>query len=759
MIKHIEIRVKGIVQGVGFRPFIYRIARQSGLMGNVMNDTEGVLIQAEGPEEKIYAFIDEISNHPPPLAVVRSIDTAEKGIEGYDSFRILKSGISDNRFTFLPPDTAVCEECLEEFFNEEDRRYSYPFITCTNCGPRFSIIDDIPYDRKNTSMDKFAMCPLCRQEYGNPLDRRFHTQPNACPECGPCVSLYRNDKSLISRDIAEIVAETVKLLSAGCIIAIKGVGGYLLACDAMNDEAVQELRKRKARPFKPFAMMAGSIEKAEEFLRISPVEKNLLLSKERPIVILKEKRELVSRGIAPGVSFHGVMLPYMPFQHLLFGKDSDMILVMTSGNISDEPIIYKDEEAFRHLGRIADYIITYNREILAQSDDSVLFVENGRPCFIRRSRGYVPAPFHTSGSKRHILATGGDLKSSFAIARDDVIILSQYIGDLSTPEGNDLYRRIIDHFQVVYDFTPEVVVSDLHPGYFTTIFADELEEKGIKRIRVQHHHAHIASVMEDCDIYQPVIGLSFDGTGYGPDSTLWGSEFLIADRKSFTRAAHFSNFHLPGGESAIKDVWKIGLSLLYSRYGGDLPFFEDRPETGLLMEIMDRGVNSPLTCSIGRIFDGVSAILGISESISAEAEAAMLLEEAALRGKDNIEPLDVPLIKDDAFVLQTGALIEYIVNLVQKGEKRENIARAFHNSIALSSINTAVMLREENDINNIALSGGVFHNRLLLRMIIEGLERKGFDIYLPKNVPFNDGCIAPGQIAVAKEKIKSGDVF
>ncbi len=755
MDKHIRIRIRGIVQGVGFRPFVYQLAQKHCIKGSVRNDTEGVLVYAEGSAEGIDAFCREIRDNPPPLSSIRSITSSQAEKVGYERFTIERSEISAKRFTFLPPDVAVCDECLREFFCEGDRRYRYPFITCTNCGPRFSIVRDIPYDRSNTSMDKFIMCDPCQHEYDDPLNRRFHTQPNACHTCGPRLSLYSTDGSLMTDEIDDIVSRTLDLLRDGRIIAIKGVGGFLLACDAMSDSAVSELRRRKARPFKPFGIMAGSIEKIEEFLQVSHAERDLLRTKERPIVILKERRQYVSRHVAPFLSFQGIMLPYMPFQHLLFARDRDMVLVMTSGNVSDEPIIFRDDDAFTTLEDIADYIVLFNREILAPSDDSVVCVEEDVPFFIRRSRGFVPAPFHSVKTTSHILATGGDLKSSFALAKDDVIIMSQYLGDLASPSGNELYRRTIDHFKRIYDFSPEVVVSDMHPGYFTTFFADELEGEGLRREAIQHHHAHIASVIEDRQLEGKVIGLAFDGTGYGVDGTLWGSEFIVADRREFQRIAHFSNFHLPGGESAIRDVWKIGVSLLFNRFGSSLPDIFNHPQLEAVLEIIQKGIHSPLTCSIGRIFDGISSILGISERISTEAEAAMLLEEAALKGRSNsIDPFEIPFERGETIVLKTDELTGYIVDLVRRKQRREDIAYAFHRAIALSAVSVSEIIRDEFGINEIALSGGVFQNRLLLNLIVRGLREKQFDIYTPINIPFNDGCIALGQLAVAGEILR-----
>jgi hydrogenase maturation protein HypF len=753
MKKFVKILVKGIVQGVGFRPFIYRIAHEHNITGNVRNDTEGVSIIAGGENNNIDAFISDIQKKHPPLSFLQDILSEDIPLFKADKFTIEKSASSHARAVSIAPDTALCDDCLKEFFDKDDRRYHYPFITCTNCGPRFSIIYDIPYDRVNTTMSAFKMCAKCAAEYDSPDDRRFHTQPNACADCGPKLFLHKNDGTVVSCDIEFIAADTVRLILEGKIIAIKSVGGYLLAADASSDTALERLRQKKARPFKPFALMAGSIEKIRELAFVSKTEEQLLLSKERPIVLLKQKKNNLSNLVAPSLSCIGIMLPYTPFQHHLFSL-KDIVLVMTSGNIADEPIIHKDKDALGTLSGIADYFVSFNREISSQTDDSVLFLENEKPYFIRRSRGYVPVPFISKTVKRHILAVGGDLKNTFAFAKDDVILLSQHLGDLASPAGNALFRTTIDHFKQVYDFAPELVVSDMHPGYFTTEYADEVEEAGCKRLRVQHHHAHIAGVLEEHNIEDKVIGIAFDGTGYGTDGTLWGSDFLIADRKTFERAAHFSNFPLPGGESAIKDVWKIGLSLLYRRFGNDYPVMQRSPKADAVIEVIQKQINSPMTCSIGRIFDGIAALLGIRQSISAEAEAAMLLEEAAMRGRKNnsIAPFNIPVQNiDSKYIISTEELTEYIVSLIVKGKSVDDIAFAFHASICGVAVKMAVLLREKFSLNKVALSGGVFQNRLLLSLLIEGLREKKIDAYMNNKVPCNDGGISLGQIAIGKE--------
>ncbi|MCU0848907.1 MAG: carbamoyltransferase HypF [Spirochaetes bacterium] len=753
MAKRLKIRIRGIVQGVGFRPFVFNLARIHGIRGEVINDTEGILIEAEAGEEELGAFLDELKNRPPRLSYIYSTDEEVLEPRGFDSFTIGKSRAAAGRDAFYSPDIAVCGDCLREFFDPADRRYHYPFITCINCGPRFSIVNDVPYDRENTTMSGFRLCPDCTAEYSDFSDRRFHAQPIACPLCGPELVLTDPSGKIVSGKTGDIADRCLEFLERGMILAVKSTGGYHLVADAKNGSAVRVLRERKRRPFKPFAIMAGSIESAESFLDVSDEEKALLLSKERPVVLLKQRKSAVDPFVAPGMTYHGVMLPSTPFQHLLFSIDPEMVLIMTSGNLSEEPIAYRDGDALSRLGGIADYFVSYNREITVQSDDSVLFVSDGEPYFVRRARGYVPAPFKSRKTGRVMLALGGDLKNCFAVAKKDIVILSQHLGDMSDMETYRAFRSTVSHFMRVFDAGAELVVTDMHPSYMTSVFGDEFEDAGLKRLRVQHHHAHVVSVMEDADIDGKVIGIAFDGTGYGTDGTLWGSEFLVADRAGFERAAHFSDFPLPGGESAIRDVWKIGLSLLYSRFGRGYSNSLDPAEEEVI-EMIDKGISSPSTCSIGRIFDGVASILGISSSVSTEAEAAMLLEEAAYEEYGRAEAYDAGFsMKDGAIEISTGDIIEYIYDRLKQGRSVGEVAALFHRSVVSTSLKAAAEIRERTGIGNAVLSGGAFHNRILLHGIKSGLEACGFRVFVPRRVPFNDGCISLGQIAVAKEII------
>ncbi len=754
MQKAYKIRIKGIVQGVGFRPFIYKLAKEEKIKGIVLNDTEGVIIYAEPGSKPMDSFIEKIKKEKPPVSIIDSIEISEKNFEGYKTFSIEKSRLTDRRAAFIPPDISMCADCEEEFFSKADFRHHYPFITCINCGPRFSIIKDIPYDRINTAMDAFPMCSRCRTEYEDPENRRFHSQPNACSRCGPQLTLYDSNKNpIIDKDAGRIAEFTFNKLQNGSIVAIKGTGGYLLAVNAEDDDAIKRLRILKGRAFKPFALMCGAIDTIEDFLHVSEKEKELLLSRERPIVLLRIKKKKVSKLVAPGLTYLGVMLPYIPFQHHIFSLEKDMVLIMTSGNISEEPIAYDDEDAFGRLKNIADYFIAYNREITAPTDDSVMFAIGDEAYFIRRSRSFVPVPFKSVTSKKHLIATGGDIKNSFALAKEDIIILSQYLGDLAAPSGYELFDKMFHHFQHLYDFSPEAVIADMHPGYYTTKIADKLEAEGLKRINVQHHHAHIVSVMEEHKLNDEVIGISFDGTGYGTDGTLWGSEFLISTRRDFLRAAHFDCFPLPGGEKAIYDVWKTGISLLQKAFGNDIPLMSKENNKDIILDMIEKNINSPLACSIGRIFDGTAAILGISRSISAEAEAAMLLEEAAIKGcseKIKKNAFVIPYSDSNTITVSTSALIKYIVETINKGYTIEETAFMFHASIARTTVEIAGILREKYSVNRIALCGGVFQNKLLLSLIRESLTNNKFDVFINNHAPLNDGSIALGQIAIGK---------
>lgn len=750
LIAHKDIRVKGIVQGVGFRPFIFTLAEDYSLAGTVRNDTEGVFIEAEGDEESLVSFIRDITEKAPPLAHILQVEVYEGTVEHFSRFTIASSEITGERHAFYSPDVAVCEECLKEFNNPQERRYHYPFITCTHCGPRLSIVHDIPYDRDKTAMKEFPLCEACRKEYDSPGDRRFHTQPLACPVCGPHLTLMDTSGAVISEDTEEVAAEAVRLLKEGKIIAVKGAGGYLLAADAENDGAVKELRERKRRPFKPFALMVSSINRLREIARVSETEEKLLLSKERPILLLDAIKSNVSESTAPGLSQVGIMLPYLPFQYHLFSFDPEMILIMTSGNMADEPIIYRDAAALKNFAPIADYIISYNREIVSQNDDSVLQVFDDEALFIRRSRGYVPLPFASAATGKRILAVGGDLKNAFALARKDFVIMSQYLGDMADPATQEAFRTTVNHYIKIFDAMPDLIAADAHPGYMTTAFAEELSKGSIEVIHVQHHYAHALSVIEDRKIEGPVIGIIFDGTGYGSDGKLWGSEILLADRNSFSRRGHFSYFKLPGGEESIKNVWKIGLSLLHGAYGDNFPVFEKTAEAAMLIEIMKKGLNSPETCSIGRLFDGISSLLGIRRRISTEAEAAILLEEAAIGGRDLRRGFTVPVVSGEEMIVPVNEITRFIVDLMLRGEGIRDIAMTFHLIVADAAVVMAGKLRDASGANRVVLSGGVFHNRILLATIKRSLEEGGFGVFLPHGVPVNDGAIALGQVVAAK---------
>jgi len=752
LIQRLQIEAQGVVQGVGFRPFVYSLARRYLLSGFVLNGPKGVLIEVEGDERSLEDFAEKLLSEAPPLASIEKLSLRKLPTLGYESFSIRESVSAEERFTLISPDIATCQDCLAEIFDPGDRRYRYPFTNCTNCGPRFTIIKDIPYDRPKTTMGPFEMCPDCLREYGDPSDRRFHAQPNACPRCGPKLSLL--DRNGLKLDVDDEVEAVRDLLVKGYIVAIKGLGGYHLACDALNELAVSNLRNRKYRQDKPFALMAPSLEVVERFCYVSEGERRLLCSPRRPIVLLRRRPERsVAPDVAPRQNYLGFMLPYTPLHHLVL-EGFDNPLVMTSGNISDEPIAYKDGEALRKLSTIADFFLTHNREIYIRCDDSVTRVAVGREMIIRRSRGYVPQPIRLGRPfRRKVLACGAHLKNTFCLTRGNYAFLSHHIGDLENFETLRSFEEGIEHFKGLFQIEPELVAYDLHPDYLATSYALSLED--IPKIGVQHHHAHIASCLAENGVSERAIGVSFDGTGYGTDGRIWGGEFLMADLSGFERAGHLRYMPMPGGDMAVREPWRMAASYLYSMYGEDLwklgiDFVRelDAGRWEVLAGAMDGGMEFPLTSSVGRLFDAVSALLGIRGEINYEAQAAIELEMAADGSCD--ESYGGGFISDDVpFEVDSEGIFGRVVEDVSKGVPVPVISAKFHNTLAEVIAAACEILRGAYGVDIVALSGGVFQNILLLERTVELLSGRGFRVCTHSKVPPNDGGISLGQAVVA----------
>jgi len=754
-----SIAVSGIVQGVGFRPFIYSLAKKYYLQGFVLNNTLGVKIEVEGEEEKIKSFLGEIKTSHPPLAVIQRIKYEKLAPLGYATFEIRKSRKEKGELVPISPDISICHDCLRELLDPEDRRFAYPFINCTNCGPRFTIIQDIPYDRSRTTMKVFRMCPDCQVEYEDPLNRRFHAQPNACPVCGPQVMLL--DVEGRKAQVADPIKEVADLLKRGCVIAVKGLGGFHLACDATSPKAVATLRKRKYREDKPFALMALDVEMIRKFCQVNQDEKNLLFSSRRPIVLLRKKEEtpsLAAEEIAPQSKFLGFMLPYTPLHYLLL-KKINLPLVMTSGNVSDEPIVYGNEEALAKLGGIADYFLIHNRDIQMRCDDSVLRVFQGKELPFRRSRGYAPQPIKVKAFfDEPILAVGGQLKNTFCLARGDQVIISHHIGDLENLSALTSFEEGIKHFLKLFHTHPKILACDLHPDYLSTKFAEDYVKRLGREgalVRVQHHHAHIVSLMADRGIEGKVIGVSLDGAGMGDDERIWGGEFLVADYLSFTRLGHLKEVPLPGGEEAIKKPWRMALSHLKGAFGEDglelaLKHLKKVNPAKILGvdKLIEKRINSPLTSSVGRLFDAVSSLIGIRNEINYEGQAAMELEMACDDKEKKSYPFNI-LGEGEKFMVDSGPIIRSVVADLEKGERGGAIAAKFHNSLALIILQSCQLIRERTDLNRVALSGGVFQNMYLLQRVFPLLESANFRVYTHSRVPPNDGGISLGQAAVA----------
>jgi hydrogenase maturation protein HypF len=752
VIRRVSYKFSGIVQGVGFRPFIYRLATRNNLTGFVLNSTEGVFAEVQGPDESIEAFISQVRSQTPPLAEIYEISSREIPINGDRTFHIRESSWTGRSDVQISPDIATCDECVRELFDPADRRYRYPFTNCTNCGPRLTIIKDIPYDRMRTSMSVFPLCEKCAQEYGDPADRRFHAEPNACSVCGPRLMFLGGEGKAIPTDDA--VAETIRCLKAGSVVAIKGLGGFHLAVDAENDEAVSALRKRKFREEKPLAVMVADLDRAGQIAVLNEEEWRLLASPSRPIVLVEAKKpHLLSPQVAPGMSTYGIMLPYTPLHHLLL-KGGFKALVMTSANQTDEPICIDNSEAVRRLSGIADYFLVHNRDILVRCDDSVSMTARGKPYVLRRSRGYAPRPLLLKASMPEVLAVGAHLKSTVCITKESFAFLSPHIGDLETPLARDFLHETIERMQHIVQCRPEIVACDLHPNYYSTRIASTLGAKEI--VQVQHHHAHIVSCMAENRISgKVVIGVAMDGTGYGEDGRIWGGEFLVADECGFTRAGHLKYCALPGGEAAIKQPWRIAASLIREAYGSEwadvaslLGIVPEGFSYENLEKILEAKVNSPLCSSLGRLFDGVSSILGLKRSVSFEGQAAIALEAVSRENPGEALPYAIQR-EGEALILDPTPLVKAIVEGIFEGRDPSQLAGAFHATLEKAFVDMVKRIREMTGIDRVALSGGCFQNRILLEGTVAGLEQEGFEVFTHQRVPANDGGVALGQAVVA----------
>jgi len=760
--RRVTIRVRGIVQGVGFRPFIFQLADRYRLTGWVRNQTDGVEIEAAGQMAAIEAFVRSIPAEAPPLARVVHVEVIEQPFAPLDRFSIGSSHAEQARATLIAPDVGTCPDCLRELLDPCDRRYRYPFINCTNCGPRYTIIQDVPYDRDQTTMAPFPMCPACRKEYDDPRDRRFHAQPNACWDCGPEVWLASpGGVELARRDQA--VREAVRRLQAGSIVAIKGLGGFHLAVLAADERAVSRLRSRKIREEKPFAVMFGSLETIRDHCDVTEREAQLLQDPRRPIVLLRRKRVRGRRdgdlapSVAPSNRYLGAFLPYTPLHFLLFQESPYDALVMTSGNQSDEPIVTANAEAYERLKEIADVFLLHNRRILQRCDDSVTRVLHGEPRPLRRARGYVPVPVFLEEAGPSVLGVGAELKNTVCLTRGKEAFLSQHLGDLENLETLHSFEQTIAHLEKVLEITPQCLAHDLHPDCLSTQWACTQEH--VPRLAVQHHHAHIAAVMAERHLLGPVLGLALDGTGYGPDGTIWGGEILRVAGAGFERLGHFRTVPLPGGAQAIKEPWRMALTYLWSldpenlsRRFGD--FLERWPQekTRIVVRMLERNLNAPRTSSCGRLFDAVAALTGLRSNINYEGQAAIELEQAMAEDPGSY---DGKVTKDEGtWILDPLPMIVEVVTEIRKGVSPGIIASRFHNGMVALLADAVTAIGRETGLQLVALSGGVFQNAYLFEYLVKILGERGFRVHSHVEVPANDACIALGQAHIARQWLK-----
>ena len=759
--RRVAARVRGTVQGVGFRPFAYRLAAELGLGGFILNDERGVEVEVEGEPGRVDAFLRRLATEAPPLASVEAIEPTELESRGEDEFRILASERAGEPEALVSPDTATCEECLAELLDPADRRHRYPFINCTNCGPRFTIVRGVPYDRPLTTMASFEMCAACRAEYEDPLDRRFHAQPNACPKCGPRAALVAPDGRPAGSELGrDAIAAAAAMLADGAIVAVKGIGGYHLACGAADERAVAELRARKHREDKPFALIAPDLEAARGLVRLTAAEERLLAGVERPIVIARRRPGArVAAAVAPQAADLGVMLPYSPLHHLL-ARDAGEPLVLTSGNISDEPIAYLDDDARERLGAIADAFLVHDRPIHTRTDDSVLRALDPdlrtRPLLLRRSRGFVPRGVELApAAPRPLLACGAELKTTFCVAKRSRAWVSHHIGDLKNYETLRSFETGVEHFERLFAVDPEIVVHDLHPDYLSTRYA--LEREGVEHIAVQHHHAHLAACLAEHGVGEPAVGAIYDGSGLGPDGTVWGGEILAGDATGFERAGMLLAVPLPGGDAAVREPWRMACSWLAAAADRAVPpipptlagTVEERG-WAVVAELAASAVAAPATSSVGRLFDAVSAITGVRATVNYEGQAAAELEGIAALDERVAYPLGLIEAAGSApLVLDPRETIRAVVDDVAAGTEAELVAARFHNALAAATAAACAAVAERRGLGLTVLSGGVFQNRLLLERTAAALRSTGLRVLVPELLPPNDGGISYGQAAIA----------
>ena len=748
-----RLKVNGIVQGVGFRPFVFQLAQKYELKGEVANTSSGVSIHVEGLPQDVSSFEADLNTKIPPLAFIVEMTSRSETVKNSSDFVIVKSQGESEMSTLISPDVSICDDCRAELLDPEDRRYGYPFINCTNCGPRYTIIDDIPYDRPKTSMRHFKMCPACQAEYDDPTNRRFHAQPNACAECGPRVGIYDGLKNEITKK--NPIDKAADLLKQGYILAIKGLGGFHLAADATNTDAVRRLRRRKTREEKPFAVMSYDLASIRLYAAVDHAGEQLLTSIRRPIVLLRKKTpNLISDQVAPRNNYFGVMLPYTPLHYLLLKHDFTA-LVMTSGNLSEEPIAIDNDDAFTRLTAIADYFLIHDRDIFLRSDDSIVRHNAGSIRFIRRSRGFVPIPIFLQNKIPPILACGAELKNTVCITKQDKAFLSQHVGDLENIATYDFFKLTVDHLQRILDIHPEIIACDMHPDYLSTRYAQE--QSLVPNIQVQHHHAHIVSCMAEHKLEGAVIGLAFDGTGYGTDGALWGGEILITEAHEYKRVGHLDYVAMPGSTAAIKEPWRMAVSYLQDAYGCDLSRLKlpvllglESEKLAVIRQMITKKINSPPTSSLGRLFDGVAAICGIRSRVNFEGQAAMELEMLSTESPES--RYDYNWQTDDILRIPTAPIIRGVVGDIQNRVSVPDIAAKFHRTLICLFADLCDMIRKDSGLNRVVLSGGCFQNATLLAGMIRSLEENKFEVFSHEQVPTNDGGISLGQAVVAAAK-------